>query len=219
MRSAKLHSRVDIFHTGNALCINADSFINHRNQYSVYHKSRCFLHFHRCLADFCCDGLNLLHQISRCIGACNDFHQLHSVCRIEEMHADHGSVQSCADFRNGKRRCIRSKYALRLNNFLQFLKCSLLNLHIFRRNLNHQIAIRTNILQTGYNFCGNSIRLGLCQLLLAYQEHQILHNTCLAAVSKLLLNITQTNLIAFCHGKCLRNSGSHCTCTDNTYLH
>ncbi len=217
MGCAQLHSGIDIFYAGDALRIDADGLVDHGNQNPVHHESGSLLHFHGSLADLHGNALDLLHQLVGGVCACD--HQLHPVGRVEEMHADHRTIQSGTDLGDGEGRGVGGEDALGLHDLLKLLEGGLLDLHIFGRNLNHQIAVRADILEAGGDLGGYGVGLLLRKLFLAYQKVQIFQNPCLASVSELLLDVAQAYLIAVRHGKCLSDSGSHGARTDNSYFH
>ena len=116
MIGAQLHSLVNISHACGAVSINADCFVDHRDQDSVYHKTGSFLYLNGSLADLYCDSFDLLNHLIRRILTRNYLNQLHSVGRVEEVHTDHGPVKTCADLCDGQGRGVGCKHALRLND-------------------------------------------------------------------------------------------------------
>ena len=74
----------------NAVCVNADGFVDHRDQDAVYDKAGGFLYLYRGLADLFGDRGSLRSTASwSCVEACNDLDQLHNRSRVEEVHANH----------------------------------------------------------------------------------------------------------------------------------
>ena len=101
MVCTELHSHVDICNGCNACRIHVDCLVDHGDQNPVNHKAR-LVYLYGSLADLGCDSLDLLHQVSGCVSACNHLYQLHSVGRIEEMHADERTIQPVAHLGDGK---------------------------------------------------------------------------------------------------------------------
>ena len=174
MICAKLHRNINVSNTCNARCIYIDCFIDHRNEDSVYNEACCLVHLYRSLANLRSDAFDLLYQIRGCVRTSNYLYQLHSVCRIKEVHTNQRTVQSCTHLSDWKGRSISGKDTLWLYNVLQFLEGWLLDFHLLRRNLNHKIAVCTDIFQSCSDLCCDCICLLLCDLFLANEEVQIL---------------------------------------------
>ena len=146
MGCAQLHGGVDVLHAGDALRVDADSLVDHGNQDPVHHESGSFLHLYGGLADFRSDILDLLYQLIGGVGACDDLHQLHPVGRVEEVHADHGTIQPGTNLGDRKGRGVGGEDALGLHDILKLLEGGLLDLHVLRGNLDDQVAVRADVL-------------------------------------------------------------------------
>ena len=105
------------------------------------------------------------------------------------MHADQRTIQSVAHLGDRQGGSIGCKNAVLLYDLLQFRESLLLNGHALRTNLNYQIAVRADILQTGGDLAQDLLALLGGDLLLAYQEIDVLLDLGLTAVSELLLDV------------------------------
>ena len=219
MVCAKLHGGIDILYGSNAVRIDADRFVDHGNQNSVYHESGSLVHLNGSLSDLGGDGFDLLNHFIRGVQSCDHLNQLHDGSGIEEMHADHGSVQTCSDLRDGKGGGIGGEDAVRLADVLQLLKGLLLDLHVLKRSFHYKIAVRADRLHAGGDLCQDGVGGSLLHLSLGNSLAQPLGDPVLAVCGELFIDIAQKNLIAFGLGKSLCNTGTHGSCTDNTNFH
>ena len=145
MGSAKLHRDVDILRRSGSRVQYSDGLVDHRNQNTVYNKAGSLVDLNRSLSDIRSDLLDLIHHLLRRILALDHLNELHTVSGIEEMHTDHRTIQPLADPCNGKRRGIGSKDTILLNNTLQLLEDTLLDLHLLKGYLDDQIAVSADI--------------------------------------------------------------------------
>ena len=135
------------------------------------------------------------------------------------MHTDNGSVKACADFSDGKRRSVGSEDTILLADILQFLKGLFLDIHNFQSCFHNQITVCTDGLYTGSDFSEDCVSRSLLHFSFCNSLLQSLCNSVLAVSSKFFINVAQKYFVSFCLGKSLSNTGSHCTCTNNTNLH
>src|SRR6476659_6744254 len=79
---AKLHSRVDILHTGHSLFKHPHRFKTKRNAQSTRSKTRNVFHDDRFLAHLTANIRDCLYSFSACLLTDNDFKKTHDVQRI-----------------------------------------------------------------------------------------------------------------------------------------
>ena len=67
MVSAELHSGIDTLYGSNALSVDADCFVDHRNKDSVYNETSSLFYLYRSLADLLGDLLNCFNIFRFCV--------------------------------------------------------------------------------------------------------------------------------------------------------
>ena len=152
MVCTKLHSSIDTLSRSNTISKDANCFVNHRNQDTIYNKSGSFFYLNRCFTNFFCDSNYFIVYFICCVLAADNFNKLHNRSRVKEVHSDNRMRNACTDFCNGQRRSIRSENAVFfLYDILQFFECLFFNIHNFQSCLNNQITISTNVFYASCN--------------------------------------------------------------------
>ena len=219
MVCTQLHSCIDIFYACNAICIDTNCFVDHRNKDSVYNETSCFIYLYRSLADLNGDCFDLFHNLFRSVQTCNNLNQLHNRSGIEEMHADNRTIQASADLCDGQRGCVGSKDAVCLADVLQLFECLLLDLHVFQSSFYNQIAICADGLNACCDLSQNSVSSFLSHFAFCNSLLKALCNFLLAVCSELFVDIAKKYFIAFGLSESLCDAGTHCAGANNTYLH
>ena len=135
------------------------------------------------------------------------------------MHTDYMSLNCAADLCDGKGRSVCSKDTARFADCVELFECLLLDLHVLDCCLNYEIAVAADSLNAGMDSGKDLVCILFCHLSFCYSLLKVLGNFQFAVGSKLFVNITQAYFISIYLGKCLSDSGTHGSCTNNTNFH
>ena len=135
------------------------------------------------------------------------------------MHTDNRAVKTRTDLSNGQRRGVGSEYAVCLADSAQLFEGLFFDLHVLDCCLNYEIAVAADSLNAGMDSGKDLVCILFCHLSFCYSLLKVLGNFQFAVGSKLFVNITQAYFISIYLGKCLSDSGTHGSCTNNTNFH
>ena len=220
--STQLHSQVDVRRGSDAVSVDADCFVDHRDQDTVNNEACALVDSNRSLAQ-------LLHQVKGkfeglIIGqhGTGNFYQLHDMCRVEEVNADYlgctAGNRTC-DFCDGQSRGVGTNDAVLVQNAIQILQQIFLQIHSFQNNFHDELgagSILTVDRQGQVCHCG--IHFLLSHLAALDSASQVAFDTLLTAFTELFLDINHGNSMASLQ-KYFCNAGPHVACAKYSNLH
>ena len=220
--SAQLHSQVNVGRGSDAVSVDADCLVNHRDQDTVYNEACALVNSDRGLAE-------RLHQLIgglKCLVVgqhrTGNLNQLHDVSRVEEVYADNLCCtcrNSACNFCDGQRRSVGTNDAVLVKNGIQILQQVFLQIHSLQNNFHDELGTSCVLTVDGQGqVCQCSIHFFLCHLAALYSTCEVALNTLLTAFAELFLDIDHRNRMTglqeyFC------NTGTHVTCAKYRNLH
>ena len=219
MVCTKFHSCIDTLYGCNALSIDADCFVYHRDEDTVNYETSCLFYLNRCFTDFLGDLLNCFYVLRFCVKACDNLYKLHNRCRVEEVHTNYISLYCRADLCDRKGRCICSEDTLRFADLIKLFESLFFDRHVLDCSFYNEIAICTDFFCTCCDLSQDAVSSFLCHFSFCYHFFKCFSNSIFTICGKCLINIAEHYLIAFCLCECLCDTGTHGSCTNNTNFH
>ena len=135
------------------------------------------------------------------------------------MHANDSTINALAHLRDRKRRCVRSKYARLFANQVELREKLLLKLHLFKHRFYDEVAVAHVLCESCAYLAYNSVSYNLLHLTFSNELIQTLLYPLLSVIGKFLRYIAEYHFVTLCARKCLRDSGTHCSCTNYSDFH
>ena len=120
----ELHCAVNVRGACDVVRINADSFVDLRDQDTVDNKAGAFVYHDGALVALCDDVMYGINDCIICADGASYLNQLHDMCRVEEVHTeDAGSTvrHSTGNFRDRQGRGVGADDAVFVQNGIQLL--------------------------------------------------------------------------------------------------
>ena len=219
MIGTELHGSVDAFDGGDALGVDADGLVDHRDQDTVDNEAGGFLDMDRNLAHLLGDLNNLVNRLGGGVLAGDDFDQLHDGGRIEEMHADNRMLHAVGNLGDRERGGVGAENHTGLAELVELSKDVLLDLHILSDGLEDKVNIGNRFDLGGGSDAGIDLIGGsLLHLALGNSLVESLLHVAHRLVEGGLLAGSQNDLIAGL-SKRIGNAGAHGTGAKYTNFH
>ena len=136
MVGTKLHSCIDIGSRSKSFLQNASCFIDHWDQDAVNNKARSFFNFYWSFTNSFRSFDDGFFYFVRSICTGDNFYQFHTICWVEEVHADYWVFNAVGDFSNGQRRSIGSEDSVFFNDVVEFVEYFFFQRHLFESSFN-----------------------------------------------------------------------------------